>query len=122
MDRRTTPIGRHPSDAAEPPTPEAVGQAFATLNARAWGLSFGLTAGLGLLAATWILVFRGGNPVGPHLGLLGHYFPGYSVTILGGLIGFVYAFVVGYAFGRLIGMVYNRLVPPPWPGGPTYRG
>ena len=115
MDR---PTSSTPS--APPPVPD-VGIAFAKLNARAWGLAFGLTAGLGLLAATWILVLRGGQTVGPHLGLLANYFPGYSVTLLGGVVGFVYAFVVGYALGRLVGTMYNKLVPPPWPGGPTYR-
>ena len=117
MNRRPTHVA---PDTA--PSPAAVGQAFARLNARAWGVAFGLTGGFGLLAATWILVLRGGSTVGPHLGLLSQYFPGYSVTFLGGLIGFVYAFVAGYAFGRLIGWVYNRLVPPAWPGGPTYPG
>ena len=66
--------------------------------------------GLGLLIPTWFLVFKGGPVVGPHLGLLGNFFPGYSVTLIGGLIGFVYAFVIGYAFGRLVGSIYNRLV------------
>jgi hypothetical protein len=48
--------------------------------------------------------------VGPHLGLLGIFFPGYRVTFAGSLIGFVYAFVVGYGFGRTVSVVYNRLV------------
>lgn len=106
------------SDTPRPtlPTPmvaaQAVTQTFAKLNARAWGIAFGLVSGLGLLIATWVLVLEGGEQVGTHLALLGHFFPGYSVTLIGGVIGFVYAFVVGYAFGRLIGMVYNKLVPP----------
>lgn len=88
-------------------------ETLARLNARAWGIAFGLLGGLGLLASTWILVLRGGDVVGPHLGLLANIFPGYSVSIVGGLIGFVYAFVVGYAFGRLVGMAYNWMVPAP---------
>jgi hypothetical protein len=42
-------------------------------------------------------------------GLLALYFPGYSVTFLGSLIGFVYAFVLGYGVGRVIATVYNRM-------------
>ena len=84
---------------------------FAHLHGRAWGIAFGLLGGFGLLIATWTLVFIGGDPVGPHLALLANFFPGYSVTIGGGLIGFVYAFVTGYALGRLVGTVYNRLLP-----------
>jgi hypothetical protein len=74
-----------------------------------WGIAFGLIAGLGLFVATNILVLRGGAVVGPRLGLLALYFPGYSVTFLGSVIGFVYAFVGGYAVGRGIATIYNRL-------------
>ena len=79
------------------------------LNAKAWGLSFGLLGGFGLFFSTLILVLRGGERVGPHLGLLSIYLPGYSVTIAGAFIGFVYLFVIGYAVGRGISELYNRL-------------
>ena len=87
--------------------------AILRLNARAWGIAMGLLFGLGLFIATNILVLKGGSEVGPHLGLLAVYFPGYRVTFLGSLVGFVYAFVLGYALGRLIGTVYNRLTGVP---------
>jgi len=83
---------------------------LARLNARAWGTAMGLLLGGGLFLATIFLVVRGGPTVGAHLGLLRAYFPGYSVTVLGSFVGFVYGFVVGYALGRVIGMVYNRIV------------
>jgi hypothetical protein len=89
---------------------EALHQALARINGRAWGIAFGLVLGIGLFFATNILVLRGGENVGAHLNLLGIFFPGYSVTFVGSLIGFVYAFVGGYALGRLIGGVYNRMV------------
>lgn len=79
------------------------------INARAWGISFGLLFGLGLFVATNVLVLKGGEVVGPHLSLLGVFLPGYSVSFAGSLIGFVYMFVIGYVFGRLIGEVYNLL-------------
>lgn len=66
--------------------------------------------GGGLFLATNILVLKGGPNVGQHLGLLSQYFPGYSVSFVGSLIGFIYAFVGGYIIGRAIGYVYNRLV------------
>lgn len=90
-------------------TPANVERALARLNARAWGIALGFLAGFALLIATWALVLQGGPDVGRHLNLLGHYMPGYRVTMAGGLVGFVYAFVGGYAFGRLLGWVYNRL-------------
>ena len=79
------------------------------IHEQGWGIAFGLIAGLGLFVATNWLVLKGGQPVGPHLGLLGMYFPGYRVTFLGSFIGLMYAFVVGYGFGRVVAGVYNRL-------------
>ncbi len=87
-------------------------QALLRLNARAWGIAFGLLLGGGLFIATVVLVLRGGENVGQHLGLLRVFFPGYSISYAGAIIGFIYAFVVGYAFGRLVGSAYNFLVRP----------
>jgi hypothetical protein len=84
--------------------------AMARLNGRAWGIALGLVCGIGLFLATNFLVWRGGPAVGQHLSLLRIFFPGYTVSFPGSIIGFVYAFVVGYAVGRLIGAAYNRLV------------
>jgi hypothetical protein len=89
---------------------EALRHVMLRLNARAWGIAFGLLLGGGLFIATNVLVLKGGPNVGVHLQLLAVFFPGYRVTFVGSLIGFVYAFVLGYALGRLIGLVYNRLV------------
>lgn len=84
---------------------------LARANEQGWGIAFGVLLGLGLFFATSILVIKGGDHPGPHLSLLRVYFPGYSVTWLGSVIGFVYAFVVGYAIGRTIATIYNRLSP-----------
>jgi hypothetical protein len=83
------------------------------LNARAWGLAVGLLFGLGLFIATNILVIKGGAAVGPHLGLLAAYLPGYRVTLGGSLIGFVYGFALGYLVGWTIGRLYNLLARVP---------
>lgn len=82
------------------------------LNAKVWGLSFGLLGGLGLFVSTLVLVLKGGEQVGPHLGLLSIYLPGYSVTWPGAFLGFMYMFVIGYGLGRVFGFVYNRLTGP----------
>ena len=89
--------------------PISIQASLLRLNARAWGISTGLLLGGGLFLATIFLVIRGGETVGPHLSMLRVFFPGYSVTWPGAFIGFVYAFVLGYALGRVIGSVYNRL-------------
>jgi hypothetical protein len=79
------------------------------LNARAWGIAVGFISGIGLFAATILLVLQGGEQVGEHLALLGTMLPGYRVSIGGAFIGFGYMFVIGYAIGRVIGSVYNKL-------------
>lgn len=87
-------------------------KALVRFNEQGWGIAIGLLLAVGLFAATNILIIRGGENVGQHLALLGVFLPGYRVTFLGSLIGFVYAFVIGYGIGRTIGAVYNRLIGP----------
>ena len=79
---------------------QALHRALLRLNARAWGIAVGLILGGGLFVATNFLVLKGGANVGTHLSLLRAYFPGYSVTLVGSLIGFVYAFVLKASFMR----------------------
>lgn len=90
-------------------TQDEVKTTLLRLNARAWGIAIGLLFGTALFLGTVVLVIRGGPQVGPHLGMLWVFLPGYRVTVGGAFIGFAYAFVIGYAVGRLIGSVYNAL-------------
>jgi hypothetical protein len=99
------------SDALRPEEQRELLRAFARASEQGWGIAVGLTAALGLWFATVVLVVRGGDVVGPHLGLLGAYFPGYRVSWVGAFVGFVYAFVVGYAVGRVAATLYNRFTP-----------
>ena len=78
------------------------------MNARLLGITSGLLAGGTLFLATIILVIKGGPNMGQHLSLLSHYFPGYSVSVLGSFVGFVYAFVVGYGIGAAIATIYSH--------------
>ena len=73
------------------------------------GLAFGVAAGLVLFAATNFLVLRGGQDVGAHLSLVSQFFPGYSVTFAGSLVGFAYASMMGVAVGWLTSWIYNRV-------------
>jgi|SRR5215211_1590168 len=96
-------------EARMPETQNNVKKTLLRLNARAWGIAVGMLFGSALFLGTIVLVMRGGPRVGPHLGMLSVFFPGYRVTFGGAFIGFAYAFVIGYAVGRLIGSVYNAL-------------
>jgi hypothetical protein len=59
-------------------------------NATVQGVVTGLVLGLIVFVATIWLVIKGGPVVGPHLSLLGQYFIGYRVTVLGRLVGFAW--------------------------------
>ncbi len=83
--------------------------AVARMRAGVMAIVFGMVGGVGFFAATAWLLIRGGPRVGPTLGLLGNYFPGYSVTWPGAIIGFLYGAVVGGAVGWSMARVYNRV-------------
>jgi hypothetical protein len=80
------------------------------LNAKMLGLVIGILLGLAIFIMTNWLVIKGGDSVGPHLGLLSQFFIGYRVSFLGSIIGFAYGFAVGTMSGSLIGWIYNRII------------
>jgi hypothetical protein len=89
---------------------ELVQAAIVRLRARVMAVVFGWVGGCGLFVATAWLLLRGGPNVGQHLSLLRNYFPGYSVTWPGALLGFLYGAAAGAALGWTIAVVYNRCV------------
>ena len=88
---------------------EAIAAYALSLNGKAWGLSIGLILAIGLFAATNLLVLKGGENVGRHLGILSQYFWGYDVSFVGSLVGSVWAFATGYVGARLICGIYNAM-------------
>jgi len=80
------------------------------LNALITGIVAGIVVGLGIFVATNWLVLKGGAVVGPHLSLLGQFFVGYTVTLSGSLIGFVYGFICAFVVGYFVAKIYNWLV------------
>ena len=79
------------------------------LRSRVMALVFGMVGGTGLLVATvWLLVRRGVD-VGLHLELLNNFFPGYSVTWPGAIIGFFYGALSGAIVGWSVAWVYNQV-------------
>jgi hypothetical protein len=80
------------------------------LNSRIMGAVVGAIGGVGLCVATLVLVLRGGENVGTHLSLLNQFFPGYSVTYVGSVIGLFYGLAAGYVAGWCIAWLYNRFV------------
>jgi hypothetical protein len=91
------------------------------LNAVIAGLVTGLLAGLAVFVATNWLILKGGHVVGPHLALLGQYFIGYRVSFVGSLVGFAWAFAVGFLAGAAVVWIYNRLAGLRHPAPPGLR-
>lgn len=88
----------------------ALKQKVARLQAKYLGVSFALlTGGWVFFMTAWLLI-KGGENVGTHLSLLSHFFPGYSVSWLGSVVGFFWGAVYGGVFGFLVGWLYNRIV------------
>jgi len=85
-------------------------QSLAKLDALALGISVGTLFGLAVFLATAVLIFKGGDEIGPNLALLSQYFIGYEVTPLGSLSGFFYGFIVGFVVGSLVAVLRNTIV------------
>jgi len=89
---------------------EILERAVLRLNANILGIVLGIIAGLAIFIATNFLILKGGDVVGPHLGLLRAFFPYYSVTFLGSIVGFGWGLLSGYLAGFLIASIYNLVV------------
>jgi protoporphyrinogen oxidase len=85
----------------------ALARVFMKLDSVALGTSIGALSGAILLLATLLLVFKGGDVIGPTLGLLRNYFPGYSVSPVGSLLGLTYGFVSGFVGGWTFAFLRN---------------
>lgn len=77
---------------------EALDGAVPKLDPLSLGMSLGVVAGLGLLLATLFVLLRGGD-MGQTLVLLNEFFPGYTVTAVGALVGLGYGFFTGFSLG-----------------------
>ena len=105
-----------PQDGASENIDELILARLLRLNAAVQGTVTGILLGLVIFLATnWLilkaLIFSEPTvPVGPHLALLGQYFIGYNVSFPGSIVGFGYAFAIGFIGGYLTSIIYNRLV------------
>jgi hypothetical protein len=84
--------------------------AFARLDRRAFALASALVFGAGIAVLTATIVLKGAAPgtaVGPNLAHLAFYFPGYTVSYAGALIGAAYAGAAGAAWGFVLATLWN---------------
>lgn len=83
---------------------------FARLDVVALSVAFSFVFALFLFLATVSLVLVGekGDPnIGYNLKVLSVYFPGYSISWVGGLIGGIYAGVLGFMVGLVTAILWN---------------
>ena len=91
-------------------TEQILERAVLRLNANILGIVLGILTGLGIFVVTNFLILKGGEVVGPHLSLLRAFFPFYSVTFLGSIVGFGWGLLSGYVVGFIIASIYNLVV------------
>jgi hypothetical protein len=101
---------RSPRRDADAAVEEELRRVFLRVDRVALGFATGVLGGVGLFVATLALVLMGGPVVGPTLGLLGQYFPGYSVTPLGSAVGLLYGFTSGFVSGWLFAVLRNAIM------------
>jgi protoporphyrinogen oxidase len=80
---------------------------FSRVDGVALGIATGTVTGLLLALATLFLVLKGGPVVGPNLGLLAQFLPGYTVTGAGSLLGLFYGLTAGYLAGWGFALLRN---------------
>ena len=89
---------------------EKITHVFPRLDPVALGLSFGITTGILIFAATLFLVIRDGAEAGPNLALLSNFVPGFTVTLQGAIVGLLNLFVLGFFVGSLLAYLRNLTV------------
>lgn len=74
------------------------------LRKRALGLSLGVVWGLAIFAVTFLSAFQGH---GDTLILLRGFYPGFTVSYWGAVIGLFWGFITGFIGGALIAWFYD---------------
>lgn len=84
--------------------------AFARMDVPALAIALGSVLAVGLFLMTAVLLLKGapeGRHIGQNLAVLGNYFPGYTVSWGGALVGAVYAWIVGALVGFAWAVLWN---------------
>lgn len=106
MNEKGERVASKPPTGLEADLAETMQMAIAPIHKAALGVATGLVAGLLVAAATAFIVMIQPQPQ-PRLDLLANYFYGYTVTWGGAVIGFLWAFGVGFVAGWFVGFVRN---------------
>jgi hypothetical protein len=101
-----------PAPALTPPDKSAYPMHGVVLlfNGTTMGVALGLLLAAGLFASTNWLVLRGTADSSVHAMLISNYLPGYTVSLLGSLVGAAELFVLTFIASWLFCGIYNRIV------------
>jgi hypothetical protein len=77
------------------------------MNIKAMALTIAIVWGVGLFMITWWIILLDGASTAPNF--LSKFYRGYSITPLGSIIGFAWAFTDGAFGGACIAWIYNKL-------------
>ena len=78
------------------------------LNAKAFGITFGVLWGFGLCFGTWWMILIGKAQGVPTL--VSNIYIGYKITPLGSLMGLAWGFFDGLGCGLIFAWLYNQIV------------
>jgi hypothetical protein len=77
------------------------------LNVKAFAFTGALVWGFGLLFLTWWIILIDG-PTGD-VTFIGRVYRGYNLSVVGSIIGFIWAVVDGFIGGAIFAWLYNML-------------
>lgn len=80
------------------------------LNSQIFGIVFGLLVGLLIFVITNWLVIKDNSKMSAFLQLLGQFLPGYNVSFLGSIVGFLYGLAVGTLVVSSIDRAYKLFI------------
>jgi hypothetical protein len=89
--------------------PRAASLLFAPIDKRAFGAAIGAASGLLVFAIT-VRDIAARSPSTAGLSLLDQYFPGYSVSWMGALIGLAWGFALGFCAGWFVAFARNLVL------------
>jgi len=90
---------------------DALVPVFAKLDRVALGASIGAAGAIVMFLTTfWVMLGGTATAAVPKLALIGQFFPGYTVTWTGGVIGGAYGLVIGFLAGWMFALARNIIV------------
>jgi protoporphyrinogen oxidase len=87
-----------------------IDELLSRLDPFALGCAVAIVSSLLVFFATAVLVLKGGKIIGPTLSLIGQFFPGYTVSWSGAIIGLIETGIFGFALGFFIAGLRNLAV------------